>query len=336
MDLRIGVIGCGGFAGYAHGPALAALAAREPGITLAACCDLDGAKAAEYRREFGFSRAYTDLDEMIRKESLDFALVLVAPHHTTQVAGRVIRHRLPVLLEKPPGLTLEELDHLIQLADDHGVPTQVAFNRRHMPLLREARAILDGDFPAVMEIHYELIRFDRRDADFSTTAIHAIDAVRYLAGRPFQTGTIRLADPEEDSGTRADATIFLECEDGLSAIIQIRPRAGLVCEGFTLHGTDASLVGSIMGPGGANPTGSLEYWRNDALAYSYRDAHLPFVEKHGIYGEIAAFCQAVISGGTPTPALSECRQQVALMQALRNHVTEPLDLRELATPAWAA
>lgn len=335
MDLRIGVIGCGGFAGYAHGPALAALASRDRGITLAACCDLDGARASEYSQDFGFAHAYTDLDEMLDQESLDAALVLVAPRHTASVVARVIPRRVPVLLEKPPGLTLGELDHLIQLADEHGVPMQVAFNRRYMPLLREARAILDGDFPPIMEIHYELIRFDRRDPDFSTTAIHAIDAVRFLAGRPFQVATIRFGDSGEGIGS-ADATIFIEGEDGLSAIIQIQPRAGLVSEGFKLHGVGASLVGQIVGPGGAHSSGRLEYWRDDALKYSYQDDQLPFVEKHGIYGELAAFCEAVTAGVQPSPTLAECRQQVALMQALREQVSRPLDLRDLAESLCSA
>ena len=39
-------------------------------------------------------------------------------------------------------------------------------------------------------VHYEMTRVDRRDPDFSTTAIHGIDAVRFLAGSDYARGAV--------------------------------------------------------------------------------------------------------------------------------------------------
>ena len=67
------------------------------------------------------------------------------------------------------------------------VPHQVAFNRRYVPLLAELRERIRL-LPAgatLQHVRYEMVRVNRRDPDFSTTAVHAIDAVRFIAGADF-------------------------------------------------------------------------------------------------------------------------------------------------------
>jgi hypothetical protein len=58
---------------------------------------------------------------------------------------------------------------------------------------------------------------------------------------------------------------------------------------------------------------------------SYSDSKLPPSVRSGVYPQLAAFHAAVSSRKLlPTPALSDCYQQVALMEAMRNRCTTPL------------
>src|SRR5207244_2147554 len=125
-----------------HGPALALYAARHPRTELLACCDLDPGKAERYRARFGFARAYTNLRRMLDTERPD-AVSLVAPvERTCELACLILGWGFPLLMEKPPGRTIAEVDRMIAAAG--GVAHQVAFNRRFAPLLRELKREVDA------------------------------------------------------------------------------------------------------------------------------------------------------------------------------------------------
>src|SRR5690606_23043668 len=82
--IRLGVLGAGGHSRATHGPALRHLKRRDPGrVELAAVCDLDRDKASAYAAEFGFARAYADVEAMLAAERLD-GLVAVTPLKLTE------------------------------------------------------------------------------------------------------------------------------------------------------------------------------------------------------------------------------------------------------------
>src|SRR6267142_2030481 len=169
--LRLCMIGCGEHAESSHGPAQSRYAAKHVGTDLAACCDLDAARAERHRQRFGFARAYTDVSAMLDAEKPDAAVLAVPVHLSASVAAPLLERGVPLLLEKPPGRTAAEVDGLIAAAERSGrpVPHQVAFNRRFVPIVAEARRRLAsiGPPPEIQHVHYEMTRVDRRDPDFS-------------------------------------------------------------------------------------------------------------------------------------------------------------------------
>ena len=190
--MRLCQVGCGEHARVAHGPSQARCARERPELILAGCCDLDASRAESFRREFGYGRAYTDPAAMLDAERPDSVVVVVPVARTVAVGSLVLERGLPLLLEKPPGATLPEVDRLIAAAERGGrpVPHQVAFNRRFAPLVRELRRRIEQAGP-LQHLHYEMTRVERRDPDFSTTAIHGLDAVRYLAGCDYAQARFR-------------------------------------------------------------------------------------------------------------------------------------------------
>ena len=57
--------------------------------------------------------------------------------------------------------------------------------------------------PPIQHLHYEMTRVDRRDPDFSVTAIHGIDAVRYLRASDYAQVRFRY---QERPGARVRAS----------------------------------------------------------------------------------------------------------------------------------
>jgi predicted dehydrogenase len=142
--MKLCAIGCGAHAASSHGPAQALYAARHPGLTLAGCCDLDPARAAAHRERFGFARSYSDPWAMLEAERPDAVVLVVAEDATCAVASRVLEQGYPLLLEKPPGRTPDEVDRMVNAAEAGGrrgrvIPHQVAFNRRFAPRARAWR-----------------------------------------------------------------------------------------------------------------------------------------------------------------------------------------------------
>lgn len=318
--IKFCTIGCGGHASTAHGPSQKKAFTTRGDVELAACCDINETQARDYRDAFGFSRHYTDIDTMLARESPDAVALVVPTHLTSCLATPLLERGVPLFLEKPPGLTVTELDRLVIASRRGGGINQVAFNRRYAPVIVNIRKILDTTLPAsdVLQVNYEMIRYDRRDPDFSTTAIHAIDAVRHLSRSPYHRCTLTYRElPQLGPGVAA-ITIEGHCESGTQVRLNFQPVAGRVLEAGTIHAVSHTLCFDVF-DNSREPSGSFSHWNHDVLkTTSTVDGEL--VEANGIYWEFIAFLDAVKHHRIPSPVLADCRQQVTLMEAIRNRI----------------
>jgi myo-inositol 2-dehydrogenase/D-chiro-inositol 1-dehydrogenase len=323
--MKLCAIGCGAHAASSHGPAQALYAARHRGFALAACCDLDPARAAAHGDRFGFARHYSDPWEMLAAERPDVVALVVPEDATCATASRVLELGYPLLLEKPPGRTPREVDRMAEAAHGRGgpVPHQVAFNRRFAPVVREARARLVDAGAALRHVHYEMTRVDRRDPDFSTTAIHGIDAVRFLAGSDY--AAVRFTYRERPEAGPGVADIFMDAvlASGATAHLAFCPTAGVVVERATLHAAGHTFFVQIPMWGGIDSPGHLwHYADGHERAHVVGDAAAePFV-LGGFYAEYEAFLGDLAAGRTPSPGLRESRQSVAVAERMRHRESE--------------
>jgi myo-inositol 2-dehydrogenase/D-chiro-inositol 1-dehydrogenase len=319
MSLKICMIGCGSFAQLCHGPAQRKYFGAHSDVRLVACCDVDEDRARAYARAFGFERHGTDMSAILAAEKPDAVVVAVPPAMTCGVASLVLERGFPLLMEKPPGTSPAELERLIAAAEKGGARAQVAFNRRYMPVLRRAREILDAGIgpESVGRIDYEMIRFDRWEADFSTTAIHALDAALFLARSPFLTVEIRLQVQKKEDREAMNVVVEAECATGTRVRVNIQPVAGVDGDSAKIHAVGQSLAIKIPVSPQSTADGSLEHWRGDQLVTTFSDRDCDVVEKLGVFGETESFLNAVRSGSSLAPGLHDCHQQVALMEAIR-------------------
>jgi myo-inositol 2-dehydrogenase / D-chiro-inositol 1-dehydrogenase len=327
--MRFCVVGCGEHATGSHGPALARYASAHAEVTLAGCCDLDAARAARYRERFGFSSRYTDAMAMIEEQRPDAALVAVLPHAIADVAAPLLERGVPLLIEKPPGLTVEEVDRLIAAAERGGggrpVPHQVGFNRRYVPLLREARARIERAGP-VQHLHYEMTRYERTEPDFSTTAVHGLDAVRVLAGSDYAQARFRYQEMPHLGPGVANMVVDAVMAWGATAQLAFHPVAGVIVERATVHATGHTLFLDLPVAGSSDIPGRLRHLERGQPQLELQgpaqgpDAE-PFVLA-GFFAQYEAFFEALARGRAPSPDLRESRQAVALAACLRQRETE--------------
>lgn len=320
--MKICQIGCGEHARAAHGPSQRRLARERPSLMLAGCCDIDPERAESFRREFGYARAFGDPAEMLDALRPDAVVAAVPVERNSAVGTLVLERGIPLLLEKPPGLTPSEVDALVAASERSGsrVPHQVAFNRRYAPLVRELRRRIEAA-PPLQHLRYEMARVGRRDPDFSTTAIHGLDAVRFLAGCDYAEVRFRYRElPELGPGV---ANVFVDAvmASGATAALAFTPVAGVLVERAAAHALGHSLYARVPMWGGADSPGRLTHFVDGRLSEEVAGDRCgdgaALFELGGFYGETAAFLDAVGGGREPSPGLRESRQSVAIAEALR-------------------
>ncbi len=324
--MRLCQIGCGEHARVAHGPSQARCARERPDLVLAGCCDLDAARAESFRRDFGYGRAHTDPAAMLEAEQPDAAVVVVPVERTVVVGSMVLERGIPLLLEKPPGGTTAEVDRLIAAAERGGrVPHQVAFNRRFAPLVRELRRRIE-EAGSVQHLHYEMTRVERRDPDFSTTAIHGLDAVRYLAGGDYAEARCRYREmPELGTGV-ANILVDAVMTSGATAHLAFCPVAGVLVERATVHAHGHTLYLHVPMWNGVDSPGRLWHFAAGALTADVSGEQVgdgpALFERGGFYRETVAFLDDVGAGRAPSPSLREARQSVEIAEHVRERRAE--------------
>jgi predicted dehydrogenase len=140
--IRIGIIGYGKIAQDQHLPSIQA----NPRFELAATVSRGG-KGAEGVPCFG-SHA-----EMIKQvEGLEAVAICTPPSVRYDIARDCIEAGLHSLLEKPPGVTLAEVDHLGWLAEGRPVSLFTTWHAQHNPAVEAAADRLAGQEVRRMEI----------------------------------------------------------------------------------------------------------------------------------------------------------------------------------------
>lgn len=322
MTFHICTIGCGEMAQAYHGPSYVRYAQTHADTMLAACCDLDTDKAAAYRDRFGFRAAYSDLDVMIEREKPDAVCLMVPERLTCDVTCRVLAHGVPLMMEKPPGRTAAEIDRMIAAADATGAATQVAVNRRFLPLVMELRRRVDERFQAedLQHIRYDFTRIGRTDADFSLTAIHGIDTVRFLAHADYETIHFHYREFPQLGPTTAN--LFLDCTltSGATAHLEFCPVSGVVVERATLYCHDHTFFAHLPMWQQFDAPGWLQHVAKGTLAADLSGDDVCADEAYvtmGFYGENASFFDDIRAGRRPQTDLAAVRQSVVVAEYVR-------------------
>jgi predicted dehydrogenase len=172
--LPIGVVGVGAL-GRHHARHLSTL----PGVRLVGVHDTHPGRADEVARDLG-TRAFPDLDVLLGQVEAVTVAVPTSAHVT--VGLRALNRGVPVLMEKPLAVTLDEADALLVAARRARVQLQVGHIERYNRALRAAETYLDG---ARYIESQRLAPFQPRGTDVAVVLdlmIHDLDLVLRLTG----------------------------------------------------------------------------------------------------------------------------------------------------------
>jgi len=217
--LRIALIGAGimGRQHYQH-------LCQVPEARLCAIAD-PGPQAEAFAAECGvpYYADHRQLLAHVRPEA-----VIVANPNNLHVATALdcVEAGVPVLVEKPVGVHLDEVRALVEASRRRGVPVLVGHHRRHNPLIASAQGMIaDGVLGRLINVT-ALWQLQKPDSYFDTpwrrepgagflltNLIHDLDLLRYLCGEVVQVQAFTRNDvrgyANEDS-----AAVLLEFANG--------------------------------------------------------------------------------------------------------------------------
>lgn len=181
-DLRICIVGAGNLSSRRIYPYIGAAGAQLSGV-----CDLDIEKAKQNAGRFG-GTAYTDMNEMLDKETPNGVIVCIGPEQHAKLAKVVMKRGIPVYTEKPPASTASDALAVAKVSQETGVLCSTAFKKRYSTAFQREKEWI-GKFPEKdlysISIDYASAQY-RNDSSRSSFlldfAIHAIDLVAYLFG----------------------------------------------------------------------------------------------------------------------------------------------------------
>ena len=296
--LRLALIGCGEHSQGSHAVPLARYASERPGeICLAAACDLKIGRAEEFCREYRFARAYDSLDKMLAEEKIDGCVCIMPMERIAEVGIKLLEMGMPCVIEKPLGVSMEEIRGLLRLARETGTPHMVSVNRRFMPYLNQAISWAEEMGP-LRYVRGTMIRNGRREPDFIwSTAIHGVDALRYIAGE------VRGFKAEMESGTAVSPrwySISFRFLNGALGQLEVLPTGGMVEETYELFGD--GYRASVLSRSG-RPV-SLQCWRENEMVLE-KVASEPDDVVSEAYGEVIEFVRALKTGSRPRPSIED-------------------------------
>lgn len=222
--LKVAVVGCGSI-GPRHAEAYAATHRTE----LVGAADVEVDRALSFAERFGGVPAYASLEELLAAQKPDLVSIATPPGTHAELACAVLAAGASVLIEKPPCLTLAEMDTVAAVeATSTGHAYGVFQHRYGSGAQRAARLIAEGALGAPQVAVCETLWFRPAtyfDPDWRGTwsgegggptlghGIHQMDLLMHLVG-PWRTVSAlgaRVARPVEFEDVSIASVVF---EDG--------------------------------------------------------------------------------------------------------------------------
>ena len=228
---RVGIVGAGNIAAIAQLPTLVkrddvdlvALVSRRP-------------DPVPLMRRWGFGAAYQTVEDMLGSEELDAVFVLTPRSEHAHAVDACLRRDVDVFCEKPLAPSVEEAEHLAELADQRGRILMVDFNRRYAPVYAAGRDAF-GSAGATFCVAQK----NRPGSEYRATfenAIHMVDLLRWYCGGEAVDVTAHTAgdDPWQEDGT----TAIIRFDTGNTGVLVAARTAGAWNEKLDAYGAGRS------------------------------------------------------------------------------------------------
>lgn len=312
--LRVAVIGAGSM-GANHVRVLTELEEAR----LVAVADPEVGRAQRLADRYKLA-AYADYRELLEREALDAAFVVVPTTLHAAVGGACLEVGAHTFIEKPIASSLEEARALIRLAERRGLRLSVGHIERFNPAIRElARRLRGNQLGQIYQVHARRLGpFPARIRDVGVVvdlATHDIDVMRFLLGveptRVYAETARRIHTDHEDllSG-------LLRFADGTIGVLDINWLTPTKVREISVTGEGGMFVASYLAQ-------DLAFYRNNDPVTTWGQGvsegdmtRFTIARAEPLKLELAAFLRAVRNGAEPEVRGEDALVALQIAQAI--------------------
>ena len=267
--LRVGVLGCGPIAQFAHLESCAKAANADLYAICDAAPDLLARMAATYEPQ----RSFSDYDAMLAYPELEAVIVATSDAYHVPMSIKALKAGKHVLCEKPIGVSVEEGESLAQAVKTSGKVLQVGHMKRFDPALEAARDFVRTDMGQILAM--KAWYCDSTHRYTNTDAVQPLPVTSKLARKP---GGNPKADLRQyfmlAHGSHLVDTARFFCGEIVAVKARLAERFGAYCwfvetefesgalghldltvavrmdwhEGFQLYGENGSVIAKTFNP----------------------------------------------------------------------------------------
>jgi len=128
--ISLGVVGVGKIVRDQHLPSISKNSVFNLAATASRNASVDGVQA------------FSDIESMLDGCELDAVALCMPPQYRQAAAQLALERGKHVLLEKPPGATVSEVEQLAEVADNYGVSLYATWHSRHGAAVESAKSLL--------------------------------------------------------------------------------------------------------------------------------------------------------------------------------------------------
>jgi scyllo-inositol 2-dehydrogenase (NADP+) len=338
IPIQVGIAGLGRSGWDIHANALAELPDQ---FAVVAACDPDLERQEEARARFG-CRVYAEYPDLVADDGIELMVIATPTQLHASHAMSALRARRHVLVEKPMGKDLAEVDEMIAVARETGCILTVNQNYRNAADFLKIREILEsGVLGRVLQIRIAVHQFRRR-WDWQTLKEYGGGILNNHGAHMVDWATLLIDDPDPEVFCHMEATPLYAGDADSHVKLILRPQNGPLIdvelthacaypqEHWLIMGTQGSLTSDrrvvrwkTFDPEEAPP---LVLDARPTPDRSYNEEALPWREERcepvGDFGstlrQLYRDLYATIRQGTPLAITAESvRRQVAILEKCR-------------------
>jgi predicted dehydrogenase len=312
----VGFIGTGEIS-ILHAKALGEI----PGAELIGVWNRSPKLAIERAAMYGVRR-YETPEELVADPEIDavFVLTNLETHlHYTRLSLEAGKH---VLVEKPLGATVAEIEEMKMLADQHGLVCVPGHNMIHEASLERARRMIsNGDIGKIVSCYvmYNIHHSEERAATLPGMVrhilTHNIYTMIYMVGNPRRVTALKAVRHYEQIDKEDLAMVLVELENGGLAHL---------CASFAaddLTGDPWTFLVKVIGTEGATHY-TYQDWVESKKGISHSRSYTAY--QGTITNEDRHFIDVCLKGGAPLSSLDDAITCQKVVEACERSITEGL------------
>jgi predicted dehydrogenase len=142
VTVRVGVLGAGAWAEFAHLPGFK----RDPRCRVVAIADPILSRAKQFKKQFGIPNVHASHEELIARTDIDLIDVCTPSNTHYDLTVAALQAGKHVLCEKPVAFDYRDTLKAAALARAKGLKTKLGFTFRYSPAMQYMRTLIDDGF----------------------------------------------------------------------------------------------------------------------------------------------------------------------------------------------